>query len=83
MADNNSTTATRAPLRLGIAGLGTVGVGVVRLLRANAELIASRAGRPIAITAISARDANRDRGIDLSGMAFEADMSALAARSRR
>ena len=81
MADTTSATENRAPLRLGIAGLGTVGVGVVRLLRANAELIASRAGRPIAISAISARDATRDRGIDLSGLAFEADMAALAARA--
>ena len=68
------------PLRIGLAGLGTVGVGVVRLLRTNAALIASRAGRPIAISAVSARDAGRDRGIDLAGLAFEPDMGALAAR---
>mgnify|MGYP000199126991 FL=1 len=80
MAQTKPATETRAPLRLGIAGLGTVGVGVVRLLRTNAALIASRAGRPIAISAVSARDAGRDRGIDLAGLAFEPDMGALAAR---
>ena len=37
--------STTAPLRLGIAGLGTVGGGALRLLERHAELIASRAGR--------------------------------------
>jgi propionyl-CoA synthetase len=42
------------PLAIAVAGLGTVGAGVVKLLRANADIIAARAGRPIAITAVSA-----------------------------
>ena len=54
------------PLRIGIAGLGTVGIGVLRLLDANREVIAARAGRPIEAVAVNARDRNRDRGIDLS-----------------
>ena len=81
MAEHHSASDNRKPLRLGIAGLGTVGVGVVRLLRANAALIASRAGRPIEVSAVSARDATRDRGVDLGGIAFEPDMAALAARA--
>ncbi|MBS0255590.1 MAG: homoserine dehydrogenase, partial [Proteobacteria bacterium] len=72
--------SNRAPLRIGIAGLGTVGAGVIRLLRANATLIASRAGREVVISAVSARDATRDRGVDLAGIAWETDMAALAAR---
>ena len=68
------------PLRIAIAGLGTVGAGVIRLLEANAELIAARAGRPIVVSAVSARDRTRDRGIDLSGFGWEDDMTALAAR---
>ncbi|MFN2099160.1 homoserine dehydrogenase [Altererythrobacter sp. MF3-039] len=68
------------PLRIGIAGLGTVGAGVVRLLDANAALIAARAGRPIIVTAVSSRDRARNRGIDLSGFGWEDDMTALAAR---
>lgn len=72
--------STRPPLRLGIAGLGTVGTGVMRLLAENAALIERRAGRTVMVTAVSARDANRDRGIDLAGIAFESDMTALAAR---
>ncbi len=69
-----------SPLRLGIAGLGTVGAGVVRIVQSHPELIAARAGRPVAITAVSARDRNRDRGVDLSTYAWEDDATALAAR---
>jgi homoserine dehydrogenase len=53
-------------LRIGIAGLGTVGAGVIRLLQDNAALIAARAGRPLIVTAVSARDRTRDRGLSLS-----------------
>lgn len=70
----------QAPLRLAIAGLGTVGVGVIRLLSTNRELIAARAGRPIEVVAVSARDRSRGRGVDLSGFAWEDDMTALAKR---
>lgn len=69
-----------APLRIALAGLGTVGAGVIRLLEANGELIAARAGRALQITAVCARDRNKDRGIDLSPFAWEDDMTALAAR---
>ncbi len=69
------------PLRIGIAGLGTVGAGVIRLVEANAALIARRAGRPIIISAVSARHRSRDRGLDLSRYGWEDDMAALAGRS--
>jgi homoserine dehydrogenase len=69
-----------APLRLGLAGLGTVGIGVVQMVQANADLIAARAGRPVTITAVSARDRGRARDADLSGYAWEDDPAALAAR---
>jgi homoserine dehydrogenase len=68
------------PLRIGLAGLGNVGAGVGRLLADNAGLIARRANRPIVITAISARDRNRDRGVDLSGFAWIDDATELAGR---
>ena len=45
-----------APLKVGLAGLGTVGGRVVRLLIERADLLAERAGRPIILTAVSARD---------------------------
>ena len=68
------------PLRVGVAGLGTVGVGVVEILRNQAALIATRAGRPIEVTAVSARDRGRDRGVDLAGLGWEDDAVALARR---
>lgn len=69
-----------APLRLGIAGLGTVGVGVVRIVRKHAALLKARTGRDIQITAVSARDAEKDRGVNLSQYAWEQDPVALAQR---
>ena len=68
------------PLRIALAGLGTVGAGVVRLLDTRGPLIARRAGRPIEIVAVSARDRTRDRGIDVSRFAWVDDTTALAAR---
>jgi homoserine dehydrogenase len=53
------------PFRIGIAGLGTVGSGVVKIVQSNADLLAARAGRPIEIVAVSARS-KKDRGVDLS-----------------
>jgi homoserine dehydrogenase len=67
------------PLRLGIAGLGTVGAGVVKLLAENADLIEARAGRPIRVSAVSARDRARNRGIALDGLHWENEPAALAA----
>jgi homoserine dehydrogenase len=68
------------PLNIALAGLGTVGAGVIRLIATNGDLIARRAGRPIRITAISARDRTKDRGVDLSAFSWDDDMSAMAAR---
>jgi homoserine dehydrogenase len=69
------------PLNIALAGLGTVGTGVVRLIETNAELIARRAGRPIRIAAVSARDRTKDRGVDLSRYVWEDDPSVLAERA--
>ncbi len=69
------------PLRIALAGLGTVGVGVIRLIDANHALIERRAGRPIEIVAVSARDRAKNRGVDLSSYAWEDDMTVMAARA--
>jgi homoserine dehydrogenase len=66
------------PLAVGVAGLGTVGVGVLGLLRQNAEIVGARAGRRIAVTAVSSRDRTRDRGIGLDGLRWYDDPVALA-----
>ena len=67
------------PLRLGIAGLGTVGASVVRIIQSNLTSLTMRAGRPVTITAVSARNRNRDRGIDVSGLAWYDDPVAMVA----
>ena len=69
-----------APLRLGLAGLGTVGIGVVKIVQQHADLIAARTGRVVVISAVSARDATKNRDADLSGYAWETDPIALAQR---
>lgn len=65
-------------LRIGIAGLGTVGSGVVRLLAHHRELLALRSGRPLDIVAISARDRDRIRDFDCSAYRWCDDPVALA-----
>lgn len=74
------TAAAARPLRLGIAGLGTVGIGVVKIVQRHADLLAARSGRPVVITAVSARDRTKNRDADLSGYAWETDPVALALR---
>ncbi|GAA3853826.1 homoserine dehydrogenase [Celeribacter arenosi] len=74
------TLDPKAPLRLGIAGLGTVGVGVIKIVQQKAELLSKRTGHPIVITAVSARTRDKDRGVDISGYAWEDDPVSLALR---
>lgn len=69
-----------APLRLGIAGLGTVGIGVVKIVRQHGALLAARTGRDISISAVSARDKDKNRAVSLSAYAWEDDPVALATR---
>ncbi|GGL85116.1 homoserine dehydrogenase [Pseudooceanicola nanhaiensis] len=68
------------PLRLGIAGLGTVGVGVLRIIRKQAEMLTARTGRKITVTAVSARTRGKDRGVPIDGYAWEDDPVTLATR---
>ncbi|HWX89606.1 MAG TPA: homoserine dehydrogenase [Rhizomicrobium sp.] len=56
-----------APFKIAIAGLGTVGSGVVKALAARGEELSRRAGRKLDITAVSARDKNKARGYAVSG----------------
>jgi homoserine dehydrogenase len=66
------------PLSVAVAGLGTVGAGVLKVLRENADLVAARAGRPIVVTAVSARDRSRDRGVPVTGLRWYDDPVGLA-----
>ncbi len=72
------STETSQPLRIGLAGLGTVGTSVLRILRRQENALAARTGRAIRVVAVAARDRNRDRGVDLGGLAWYDDPVALA-----
>ncbi|MEN3973599.1 homoserine dehydrogenase [Emcibacter sp. SYSU 3D8] len=67
------------PLRVGVAGLGTVGGGVIQVLNRHAALIAQRCGREITVTAVSARNRERDRGLSLEDISWHDNPVALAA----
>lgn len=68
------------PLRIGIAGLGTVGGGVVKIIEKHAALLTQRGGQGFQITAVSARSRNKNRDFDVSQYAWEDDPVALARR---
>jgi homoserine dehydrogenase len=67
------------PVRVGLIGFGTIGAGVVRLLRANRAEIARRAGRPIVMRAIADLDLDTDRGVATTGIRLTRDAAALLA----
>ncbi|MEC7488660.1 MAG: homoserine dehydrogenase [Pseudomonadota bacterium] len=69
------------PLRIGIAGLGTVGASVAETLLAKHDLIAARCGREIKLVAVSAREKSRNRGVDLSGVDWFDDASEMASNA--
>ncbi|MDE2791357.1 MAG: homoserine dehydrogenase [Paracoccaceae bacterium] len=68
------------PIRIGLAGLGTVGTGLVKILTGSPGRLAGRCGRPVCLVAVSARSRLKDRGIDVGGFAWEDDPVALARR---
>jgi len=68
------------PLRLGIAGLGTVGVGVIKIIQNKLSLLEARAGKQILISSVTAKSKTKDRGIDLSSYQWERDPISLANR---
>jgi homoserine dehydrogenase len=67
-----------APLKIGIAGLGTVGSSVFRLLEEHASLLSTRAQRPVVVTAVSARSRGKDRGLNLGSVKWHDNPAALA-----
>ncbi len=67
-----------SPLRIGLAGLGTVGVAAIRLLDRQAEVLANRTGRKIIVAGVAARHAGKERGVDLSRFRWFADPVELA-----
>jgi homoserine dehydrogenase len=70
-----------APFKIAVAGLGTVGAGTLKLLSANADMIATKCGRPITVTAVSARTRGKDRGLALSHIKWFDDPVTMAAEA--
>ncbi len=67
-----------APLKVGLAGLGTVGATVVRLIARQREALAARCGRPIEVVAVTARSRGKDRGLAMDGLRWVEHPALLA-----
>jgi len=70
---------SHSALRIGVAGLGTVGSSVLRILQEKREHFIRQCGRPLEVVAVSARDRHRERDIDLTGMRWYDSAVELAA----
>src|SRR5437016_10682892 len=67
-----------APLKVGLAGLGTVGASVLRLIERQREALEARCGRRIEVVAVTARSRSKHRDIDIGRFRWVADAVALA-----
>ena len=67
-----------APLKVGIAGLGTVGAAVVRTIEEQARTLHARSGRGIRVVAVTARSKVKKRTVDLRGIDWVNSPLALA-----
>jgi homoserine dehydrogenase len=66
------------PLKVGLAGLGTVGTAVIQLLEHERDKLVARCGRPIEVVAVSARSRGKKRAVDLKRVRWAADPLELA-----
>ncbi len=66
------------PLRIGVAGLGTVGATLVSILQKDADNLERKLGRKLIVTAVGARSRSKDRGIDMAELEWFDDAVALA-----
>jgi homoserine dehydrogenase len=73
-----TSSSSDSPLRVGVAGLGTVGAALARLLLTRTQELSAEGARPLRLTAVSARDQSKDRGFDASGLTFHANAADLA-----
>ncbi len=69
------------PLRIGIAGLGTVGAGTISIIESHGKLLAARCGRDFVVSAVSARDRGKNRGVDISSARWFDEAVEMAADS--
>lgn len=73
-----NTYSAKTPLKVAVAGLGTVGAGVLRVLEEQSTTLNGRAGRPIQVVAVSARNRAQDRGISIDKYVWYDDASVMA-----
>jgi homoserine dehydrogenase len=66
------------PLKVGVAGLGTVGAALLAQIEHQRDALAARCGRPIEVVAVCARSRSKDRGINLKKMKWFAEPALLA-----
>ena len=65
-------------LKVGVAGLGTVGAALVSQIGHQHDALSARCGRAIEVIAVCARSRAKDRGVDLRKMKWFSDPLALA-----
>ena len=70
---------SRRSIGVGLIGFGTIGTGVVKVLAQNAAVIEQRLGFPLRLVAIADLDTETDRGVDLTGIRFDADAEGMIA----
>jgi homoserine dehydrogenase len=75
----NAVDANGNEVGVGLIGFGTIGTGVAKVLRQNADVIERRLGFPLRLVRIADLDLETDRGVDLDGIGFDADANALIA----
>ncbi len=75
-------TNNKTPFRIAIAGLGTVGAGVVKVLQDNHDVIKNRCGRDIEIISVTASNKTKDRGVDISNYEWVDNLSSMAEDNR-
>ena len=68
-------------LKIAVAGLGTVGTGTLKILSEHGDLLERRCGRRLEVTAVSAREKNKSRGVSLDGFDFFEDAAEMAANA--
>ncbi|MEM9030399.1 MAG: homoserine dehydrogenase [Pseudomonadota bacterium] len=65
-------------IRIAVAGLGTVGIGLLKLLQRRHAYFRTALGLSFHVVGVSARDRTKNRGIDLSNVAWFDDPVRLA-----
>ena len=69
------------PLNIAVAGLGTVGTGILKILEKNADILKKRLGRPLQVKAVCARDKTKTRDVNLHGIDWVENTLALTERN--